>query len=127
MKKGNAFAIAGVSVAVLVGLYLVFKPKKAAGQGDSKTDKAPSSEGCPPTFVKCPPQNTGPVLNIRKGDTGGFPNAPTKCYNPLLVDSRGLYPNGTNPCSPFNDAPDFDYSYFDISSQNPGADDTIYG
>ena len=119
MKKGNAFAIAGVSVAVLVGLYLVFKPKKAAGQGDSKTDKAPSSEGCPPTFVKCPPQNTGPVL---------FPNTPIKCYNPLLVDSRGLYPNGTNPCSPLDSGlPDFDYSYFDISSQNPGADDTIYG
>lgn len=126
MKKGNAFAIVGVSVAVLVGLYFIFKPKKVAGQDDSKTDKEPNSEGCPPTFVRCPPRNRGPVP---------FPNQTRnrntiyKCYNPLLVDSRGLYPNGTDPCSLYDDLPDFDYSYsaFDISSQNPGADDTIYG
>lgn len=116
MKNGKAFAIAGVSLAVLVGLYLVLRPKKAAAQ--STSGGATSDEGCPPTFVKCPPRNTGPYFN---------PNLRDKCYNPLLVDSRGLYPNGTDPCALTDSVPDFDYSYFDISSQNPGADDTIYG
>lgn len=117
MKNGKAFAIAGVSLAVLVGLYLILKPKKAGAQPTSSGTS--TDEGCPPTFVKCPPRNTGPIFN---------PNIPVKCYNPLLVDSRGLYPNGTDPCGiGVSGAPDFDYSYFDISSQNPGADDTIYG
>ena len=117
MKNGKAFAIAGVSLAVLVGLYLVLKPKKSAAQSTSGGSTT-SNEDCPPTFVKCPPRNTGPYFN---------PNLRDKCYNPLLVDSRGLYPNGTDPCAPIDSVPDFDYSYFDISSQNPGADDTIYG
>lgn len=121
MKNGKAFAIAGVSLAVLVGLYLVLRPKNAAAQqapGGALTPVAGDAEGCPPTFVKCPPRNTGPYFNRNLRD---------KCYNPLLVDSRGLYPNGTDPCAPSDSVPDFDYSYFDISSQNPGADDTIFG
>ena len=122
MKNGKAFAIAGVSLAVLVGLYLVLRPKNVAAQpsGDGAITPVGGDYqgGCPPTFVRCPSTNTGPMIKA---------NTPVKCYNPFLVDSRGLYPNGTDPCAPTDSVPDFDYSYFDISSQNPGADDTIYG
>jgi len=117
MKNGKAFAIAGVSLAVLVGLYLVLRPKNAAAQpsGGGLTPVGADAEGCPPTFVRCPSTNTGPMIKA---------NTPVKCYNPLLVDSRGLYPNGTNPCA---EEVMTGYDYVDIGSQNPGADDTIFG
>lgn len=109
MKNGKAFAIAGVSLAVLVGLYLVLKPKKAAAQkDDGLTPISGDTEGCPPTFVRCENWNTT-----------------KKCYNPLLVNSQGLYPNGTNPCA--EEIVGYGYGYTDIGSQNPGADDTIFG
>lgn len=119
MKNGKAFAIAGVSLAVLVGLYLVLRPKNAAAQpsggNGAITPVGGDAEGCPPTFLRCPSTNTGPMIKA---------NTPVKCYNPLLVDSRGIYPNGTNPCA---EEVMTGYDYVDIGSQNPGADDTIFG
>lgn len=113
MKNGKAFAIAGVSLAVLVGLYLVLRPKNAAAQpsGGALTPVAGDAEGCPPTFLRCPSTNTGPMIKA---------NTPVKCYNPLLVD----WSNGTNPCA---EEVMTGYDYVDIGSQNPGADDTIFG
>lgn len=112
MKNGKAFAIAGVSLAVLVGLYLVLRPKNAAaqpsgGNGAITPVGGDYQGGCPPTFVRC--------ANWDKT---------RKCYNPFLVDSRGIYPNGTNPCA---EEVMTGYDYVDIGSQNPGADDTIFG
>ena len=100
MKESKGFAIAGVALAVAVGLYLILKPKKASAQenqgtqdqGDQGVSHSPINPNpCPPTFVKC--------FNY---------DVSKKCYNPLVVNkTTGLNPNGTDPCAV--DFPDYGY------------------
>jgi len=84
MKDGKVFAIAGISLAVAVGLFLLLKPKTAKGQSED-TKQPVGPEPCPdkPTFVKCANWDVTKM-----------------CYNPLLVNpATGLNPNGSNPCA----------------------------
>jgi hypothetical protein len=105
MKDGKVFAIAGIALAVGVGLFLLLKPKTAIGQpvGPVGPVEPVGPEPCPdkPTFVKCA------NWDVSK-----------KCYNPLLVNpATGLNPNGSNPCAEPEPA-GYDYGY-DYESGEP--------